>query len=156
MLKIINAMSELNIDQILSVYAENFCRNERVKRSEDDFLSYLREDFFRQRDGFCAVWVADGVYQSALRLEPYRDGLLLTALETAPNARRRGYATKLVAEMLHDLQSRGCKAVYSHVDKRNRASLKVHNKCGFRQISDSAVYLDGTITQNSCTLCCYL
>lgn len=161
MLKIIKTMGELNTEQLIGVYAESIRENaERFSmdqyQGENAFLDYLSEDFFRQKGAFYALWTEDGVYRSALRLEPYRDGLLLQALETAPNARRRGYAHALTTDVLQYLRDEGCNAVYSHVEKRNAPSLRVHFKCGFREISDHATYLDGTVTQNSCTLCCYL
>ncbi len=160
-------MSELNTDQLMSVYLENnrakgkafspdLHDNEQLKRAENAFLSYLREGFFSQCEAFYAVWIEDGNYRSALRLEPYRDGFLLTALETAPEFRRRGIAFRLITEVLTFLHFKGVKKVYSHVEKRNVASLGVHSKCGFQRISESATYIDGTVTQNSCTLCYYL
>ena len=98
------------------------------------------------------MWVVDGSYKSALRIEPYRDGLLLHALETAPEARGQGCAYALIGATMEYLQSLNFKTVYSHIDKRNKASLRLHEKCGFLPFSDSAVYLDGTVTQNSCTM----
>lgn len=167
MLKIIGKIGELNTHQLLDVYTQShtdygrkclpeLSSHEQLTRAQEDFLSYLREDFFQQKDAFYAVWIVDGIYQSALRLEPYRDGMLLQALETAPNARRKGYASSLIAEVLKNLQGSSYKAVYSHVEKRNIPSLAVHKNCGFQKLSDSATYIDGTVTQKSCTLCYYL
>lgn len=164
MLRIITSMSQLNPEQLMAVYLESNQENGKVvftdsnsdvqlRRAEDSFLTYLREDFFCQPGAFYAVWVADGVYKSALRMEPYLDGFLVEALETAPADRRKGYASDLVRAVLAFLRTKNCNTVYSHVSKRNQASLKLHLKCGFVQISDSAVYIDGTVTQNSVTLC---
>jgi len=75
-----------------------------------------------------------GRYVSALRLEPYRDGLLLEALETAPEQRRKGFAAALIRAVQCFLE--GKTKLYSHVDKRNLSSLKVHEKCGFRIVSE--------------------
>lgn len=167
MLKIIKSMFQLNTKQLLVVYLQSNMeygkchypdKNEetQLQGAEDEFLTYLREDFFRQKGAFYAVWVCDGAYQAALRLEPYRDGLLLEALETAPNARRKGCAYELICETLSYLRESAYKCVYSHIDKRNSASLGVHSKCGFQRISESATYIDGTVTVNSCTMCYYL
>ena len=158
MLEIIKSMKQLNIGQIIGVYEESIRENaERFsltnQQAEDGFLSYLEEDFFRQQGAFYAVWSVNNVYQSALRLESYRDGLLLEALETAPNARRQGYGAALLEGVLKQLKESKYKVVYSHISKRNRASLNLHKKCGFSIISDSATYVDGTVTQNSYTLC---
>ena len=90
-------------------------------------------------------------YVSAARLEPYRDGLLLEALETAPELRGRGYAAALLRNMLESAPGTG--PVYSHVDKKNAASLAVHRACGFRRILEHAVYADGSVLASACTLC---
>ena len=145
MLKLIYALSELDSEQLLGIYKEH-------NWDEWDFLSYLREDFFRQPDAVYAVWVEDAVYKSAVRLERNRDGVLLHSLETAPGERRKGYAYKLLVSFLDALRAGGWKTVYSHIEKSNRASLELHKKCGFEIISDSAVYLDGTVTQYSYTM----
>ena len=97
-----------------------------------------------------AIWEAEGRYVSALRLEPYRDGLLLEALETAPDQRRKGYGRRLILSVLE--QFPGVK-IYSHVHKRNLPSLAIHEKCGFRRISEQAVYIDGSVNSRACTLC---
>ena len=164
MLKIIIAMSELNTEQLMAVYRESNLANcksfysdltadEQLKKAETVFLSYLREDFFRQKNAVYAIWVVDGVYRSALRLEPYKDGLLLQALETAPDARRTGCAYKLMEAVIAFLRTTQWRRVYSHIEKRNTPSIGVHRKCGFKQISDSATYIDGTVTQSSATFC---
>jgi len=144
MLKLIYSMPELDTEQLLAVYKEQGWE-------EKEILSYLREVFFRQSGAFYAVWIEDRKYKSAVRFGPYRDGLLLHSLETAPDERRKGYAKQLVTESLRYLHTTEYKVVYSHIDKRNKASLVLHKKCGFRIVSDSATYLDGTVTQNACT-----
>lgn len=90
---------------------------------------------------------------SALRIESYRNGVLVTGLETAPNFRNRGYAESLLSAVMDHLSECGSNFVYSHIDKRNAASLRVHEKCGFSRIRDSAVLLDGTVTTGMYTLC---
>lgn len=142
-------MAELNTEQLLSVYQEQ-------NWDEKEILSYLREDFFRLTGAFYAVWIEDCAYKAAVRFCPFKDGFLLHSLETAPADRRKGYAYLLITQSLKHLQATGCKAVYSHVEKRNKASCLLHKKCGFEIISDSAAYLDGTVTQYSNTLRIYL
>ncbi len=146
MLKIVTSMSELNTEQLLSVY------NEHAWEALD-FLSYLRDDFFQQPNAFYAIWLEGAEYRSVARLEQYGNGLLLHSLETAPNERRKGYAFRLLTQLLKYLQATDCKTLYSHIDKRNRASFDLHIKCGFQIDTDFARYIDGTVTQNSYTLC---
>ncbi len=120
----------------------------RDLRAENQMLDYLREDFFSMQGAVCALWVIDGRYRSALRLEPYKEGYLISALETAPEDRRKGYA-KCLLQAVTDKYSL---PIYSHIEKTNKASLSLHRACGFEVCSDSAVLLDGTVTQNYFTM----
>lgn len=163
MLKLISSYYQLDSVQLMEVYLEGNRKrgesiysyldtNKQIYRAEDDFLSYLQEDFFQQKGAKYAIWNVDGHYKAALRLEHYKDGMLLEALETAPASRRNRYAYNLVTSVLNYLQTEDCKFLYSHVDKRNIASLNLHRKCGFRIITDYAWYIDGTLTHSSYTL----
>ena len=118
--------------------------------AEQDFYQYLRECFFAVPGAFYAVWVEHDRYVSALRMEPYKDGLLLEALETAPEHRQKGYATALIRAAL---QKAGSVKVYSHVSKKNVPSWKTHEVCGFQKILDYAVYADGSVLRSSVTFC---
>ena len=159
MLYIARSLRELDFSRLMAVYAEGNAENaedlypemsagERLLRAEQDFYQYLREGFFPVQNAYYALWVEDGEYVSALRIEPYKDGVLLEALETHPEKRRRGFAEKLVKAVLA-----GERKVYSHVGKRNVPSLRVHEKCGFQRISERAVYIDGSVNGKCCTLC---
>lgn len=159
MVQIIRSLKELNISQLMAVYTEGNRENaqefypelpegQRILCAEQDFYQYLRQGFFPVKNAYYALWVEAGEYVSALRIEPYKDGVLLEALETHPEHRCRGYAEKLVKAVLV-----GERKVYSHVGKKNVPSLRVHEKCGFRRISEQAVYIDGSVNSRSCTLC---
>lgn len=162
MLRIIRSMSEMDFEQLMVVYTEtNLHSGKRLipfgseydqnLYVHQDFYRYLL-DFFKDPCAFYAVWICDRQYKAALRIEQYRDGFLLCALETAPPARRRGYATALIKAVLAYLAQREGMKVYAHVDKRNIASLSIHASCGFKRILDHAVYIDGSVLQSSCTL----
>ena len=162
MLKLINSRRELKFSQLMEVYLEGNLENgaeyypalskqEQLIHAEQDFYAYLAE-FFRTAGAFYAVWEENGRYLSALRMEPYRDGLLLEALETVLDYRRQGYGKKLILAALEALSRENSVAVYSHVDKQNYPSLAIHAACGFSRISENAVYIDGSVTERSCTL----
>lgn len=150
MLRYAGTVRELNFDQLMRVYiegneekaheAESFSLG--LLEAEQDFYRYLDQVFFRTDGAVYAIWEEDGEYCSALRLEPYRDGLLLEALETAPDRRRKGYAKKLIEAVLADLQP---EKVYSHISKKNHASIQTHLSCGFEKHLDYAVYVDGSV-----------
>ncbi len=153
MLIIAHSLKELHFRQLMDVYAQsNFEANKSLLESEQDFYTYLREYFFRDPKAFYAVWESDGAYRAALRMEPYKDGHLLEALETAPDERGKGYATMLVSGVLDWLSEQGSVSVYSHVNRSNAASLAVHKACGFKKILDYAVYIDGSVLRDSVTL----
>lgn len=163
MLKIVEHICELSFSELMNVYLEGNQENGRerypqdtdnaqLRKAESDFYEYLTGVFFRQNDSCYAIWEEDGRYRAALRLEPYSDGYLICALETAPEMRRRGYATLLVRHVQKYLSHIGSGVMYSHVSKRNTPSMATHRKCGFRIIKDYAVYSDGSVLHSSCTL----
>ena len=155
MLIIATSLRQLRFGELMEVYADsneekasewpNLPRGYALTLAEQDFRQYLNEVFFRTPGALCALWEESGKYVSALRLEPYRDGLLLEALETAPFRRRKGYAVTLIREVQGYLARQGPVRIYSHIHKRNAYSQRTHEKCGFRMISDRAVYIDGSV-----------
>lgn len=161
MLIIVKSLKELSFRRLMDVYEESnrengmefwpeLSRGQQLLQAEQDFYQYLHDGFFTTHGAVYAIWEESGNYVSALRLEPYKDGLLLEALETAPGERRKGYAEKLIQAV----QKRcGSTKIYSHVGKWNEASLKIHEKCGFRRILEYAVYIDGSVNNRSCTVC---
>ena len=163
MLKLIHTISDLNFAELMNVYSEsnmlngaelygNLTESEQLYMAEMDFYHYLNSVFFRQFDSFYAVWELSGRYISALRIEPYMDGYLLCALETSPQERRKGHACSLIHNVQEYLAEQGSGVLYSHVSKRNPASLRVHTRCGFEAVKDYAVYSDGSVLRNHYTL----
>lgn len=159
MLQTVKTMKELPFGQLMEVYQQGnlekaaqfwpeLSEGEGLLQAEQEFYQYLREVFFRTPRAVYYLWSVSGRCVSALRLEPYRDGLLLEALETAPEARRKGYAKDLVQAVLAACSTR---PVYSHVEKRNVASLQTHIACGFQRVSEQAMYLDGSVNAHCCT-----
>ena len=160
MLILARSIRDLSFSKLMDVYIEGNMENaeefwpelddgQKLLRAEQEFYQYLTEVFFRTPEAVYAIWEESGNYISALRLEPYRDGLLLEALETAPSRRRQGYAEKLIRAVQEQFSNQ---RIYSHVGKKNVASLRVHEKCGFRRISEHAAYIDGSVNQRACTL----
>ena len=152
MLRIFTSSRDLRFGALMDVYAESNEEkaNERpdlprgfaLELAEQDFRQYLNEVFFPTSGAILALWEMQGKYVCALRLEPYKDGFLLAGLETHPDQRKKGYAATLIAAVQQRMES---VKIYSHVNKRNVASLKTHEKCGFRVISDRAVYINGSV-----------
>ena len=153
MLVICKRLSDLRWSELMAVYAEgneengaeffsHLSKNEQLLQAEQSFYDYLKRDFFaRPEDRYC-IWQEQGRYVAALRLHPYGDGLLLEALETRPEYRRRGYAERLIKAVQMEFQPQ---KLYSHIGHKNAASIAVHLKCGFVKIADTARYLDGSV-----------
>ena len=159
MLILAHSIRELRFGELMEVYTDSNREKATdwpdlppmfaLQLAEQDHREYLQDVFFRTDGAVLAVWEENGTYVSALRLEPYKDGLLLNALETAPNHRKKGHAVRLIRAVQENM---GTVKIYSHVNKRNVPSLKTHEACGFRVISDCAVFLSGSVDYRSCTL----
>ena len=163
MLLTANRLGKLSFGALMEVYVEANREHgaelapgepeaRQIQLSEQDFYSYLRDGFFTQPRVVYCIWEEKGKYISALRLEPYRDGLLLEALETAPDLRGRGYATRLIQAVQEMLGEQGSVRIYSHVSKKNEASLRTHRRCGFQIFLDHASYIDGSVNSRAYTL----
>ena len=163
MLKIAHTVRELDITQLTAVYAQS--NQQRAEQGYPHLSDYDRSvrvqqdmyndllSFFEQPDSVYALWLVDGNYVSAMRVENFRDGVIVTGLETAPDHRRQGYATMLLDAAVNWLSDFGVSKIYSHVEKSNKASLYVHERCGFEVLCDYAKLLDDTVTIAYATLC---
>lgn len=160
MLKVINKLSQLKFSDLMQVYEETnlltgrehypgLSENAQLREAEQDFYEYLRSVFFRQKAARYAVWEEQSRYISAVRIEPFWDGVLLCALETAPEYRRKGYGELMIRELQQYL---GISRIYSHVAKSNLASLQLHKKCGFQIMKNHAVHMDGSVFRDSVTM----
>ena len=163
MLVIARSLEELNFPELMKIYVEGNrehgedlwpekAPDEQLRLAEQDFYAYLKDRFFPKSGAKYFAWAVEGRYVSALRLEPYQGGLLLEALETLPEERRKGYAVSLIRAVQAWLRDMGSGEVYSHVSKRNTASLKTHAKCGFEIFKDYSVYSDGYRNENAYTM----
>jgi L-amino acid N-acyltransferase YncA len=159
MLILADRFHQLDFRKLMAVYEEGNRQNGaeffselpeglQILQAEQNFRQYLCEVFFATEGAVYAVWEENGNYLSALRVEPYEDGLLVAALETAPTYRRQGFGEKLLRAVQETFPTR----FYSHVSKKNTASLAIHKKCGFSQVLDYAKYIDGSVTQKAVTL----
>ncbi|MBR5410758.1 MAG: GNAT family N-acetyltransferase [Clostridia bacterium] len=148
MLLKITAFHDLDARKLMDVYAESnadntayFCPGETdlasaVKKVEEGFLEYLKNDFFRRDEAVYWVLEEDGVWVSALRTcRVGRELYYLEALETRPDRRMKGCAANLLSGVLADMKQHGAFRLCDCVGKRNAASLKTHETCGFRIVS---------------------
>ena len=163
MLVIAKSLRELRFGELMEVYSDSIGeaasdwpdlpRGLALQLAEQDMYQYLKTVFFTTPGALYAIWEEKGKYVSAVRLEPYKDGVLLEALETLPSRRKKGFAHALISSVQDYLARESVVKVYSHVNLRNIPSLSTHSKCGFRVITDHAVYINGSVDYRCCTMC---
>lgn len=150
MLHIITSYAELNGPRLMAVYAESNSENTEyffpeiedkalaVKKVEEGFLNFLRDEFFIGPGPAYYILEEAGEWVSALRMNELEPGFYyLEALETRPRFRRRGYAVRLLNEVIHHLKAEGPFCICDCVDKENEPSVRTHLDCGFRIASDT-------------------
>ena len=137
MRKLMDIYSESNYENTDYFYPDETDKDVAVQKVEAGFLDFLKNDFFEQ-DG-TSYWILEdnGVWISALRLSRIQTDLYyLEALETRPDQRGKGYASLLLSGVVESLKKAGPFRLCDCVGKKNTASLKTHEKCGFRIVSD--------------------
>lgn len=162
MLYMFSAIKQIRFDQLMAVYLQSntidgaefahLSVHQQILEGEQRHYAFLKV-FFQMPGSYCAVWAPEGQYEAALRAEPYKDGYLIEAVETRPESRRKGHAKSLLQQVLAWLKAEGVTTVYSHIDRRNTASVRLHQACGFEVILDHAVYIDGSVDRRAVTYC---
>lgn len=116
---------------IAKLYAE---RNGRVL---DEILPRVTRDL-ESGDIYVAVAVVRNVVAYArARWHDYETiphGWYLAGVVVAPRYRRRGIAGALTRHRLEWLRERGAREVYYFANARNRASIALHERFGFREV----------------------
>lgn len=97
---------------------------------ENRFVDFLCQ-FFRGYRNRYYVLCDNDEWVAALRLTLLDGYYYLEALETAPQHRKKGYATLLIQLVLKRLKKHGKVHIRCCVSKKNTASLATHMKCGF-------------------------
>lgn len=116
---------------------------EAVKEEEQYFIEFLKNFLSKEQNTYYVLNV-DGQWVSALRLTKIEDFYYMEALETAPEHRRKGYASELIREVISSLSAEGRIKIRSNVNKKNKASLDTHQKCGFTIEKENGInYLYG-------------
>lgn len=146
----ITSYSELDERSLMDIYAESnlenteyFCPGETdraaaVSQVESGFLDFLKQEFFQLPKAAYWVWETDGIWVSALRTCEVQDRLYyLEALETHPEHRKKGYGALLLSGVVEAMKADGAFRLCDCTGKRNIASLKTHEKCGFQIVSEA-------------------
>lgn len=136
--KLMDIYSESNTENAEDFYPEETDRAVALRKAEDGYLSFLKDEFFKWAKATYWIWDEAGLWVSAVRICEIRDGLYyLEALETHPAQRKKGYGSRLLSSVLSAMKEDGPFRLCDCVSKKNVASLKTHEKCGFRIVSEN-------------------
>jgi len=72
------------------------------------------------------------------------DELHILNLAVCPSCRRRGIATRLLEEVLHQARAHGCRIAWLEVRSSNLPALSLYSSLGFRQIGVRKGYYHDT------------
>ncbi len=149
--RLMDLYAESNGENADVFFPEEKDRTAALRRAEDGFLDFLKNEFLSIPGN--TVWVLEenGVWVSSLRTSLVRDGVYyLEALETRPDSRRKGCAARLLNGVISALKETGGFVLCDCVGKRNEASLLTHEKCGFRKVSEEGYdYLLGETNERT-------
>ena len=152
--KLMDLYGESNAENADYFYPDAADKAAALARVETDFLAYIRDKFLQNEVNRYMVLAEDGAWVSALRLNDLGSGeYYIEALETHPACRRQGYGAALLDMMLDRLKETGPFRVRDCVSKKNTASLRTHEKCGFRA-ADTVGHdlLDGSVDERCFTM----
>ena len=137
----VNKFWNIDEEMIQSVYSSAHLQ---------DLLDDIAESL-NCHNGVVYFWKEKDVV-SALRTEPYQDGVLLFNLETSKDHRRQGYATKLVKAVIAEIRKYKSTPIYVHIEKQNISSLHLHENIGFEICAEYGKLIDGTVSHRYYTL----
>lgn len=148
--KLMDIYSESNFENIDYFYPDEKDKEVALKKVEEGFLNFIKNDFLQKSEATYWVLEENGKWLSALRIcKVEQDIYYLEALETIPNQRKKGYASKLLLQVIEEYKKKGSFTLCDCVSKKNIASLKTHEKCGFVIVSDNGYdYLDKSTNEH--------
>lgn len=106
---------------------------ERIRRSLDARLTSEDEGYWLWQDGGVPVSLA-GYWG------PTPTGIRVGPVYTPPEARRRGYATTLVADLSRWLLGRGRRACFLYTDLTNPTSNRIYTQIGYEWVCENTVF----------------
>jgi ribosomal-protein-alanine acetyltransferase len=129
---------EFQIEAASIKYLDTFYRIELECFNEEAFakqqIAYLLTDFNTiALDAKSGTDIA-GFIIAQIEFENQEHGHIIT-LNIAPKYRRKGVATKLVAETEYSLKQRGIQECRLEVREDNHAAIKLYHKLGYQTIS---------------------
>jgi ribosomal protein S18 acetylase RimI-like enzyme len=144
-IKLMDVYAESNFKNAEYFYPDETDKHIAVQKVEARFLDFMKNDFFKRTEASYWILKKDGIWVSAFRTCKVQAGLYyLEALETRPDQRKKGYASILISNVVETLKKEGFFRLCDCVSKKNIASLRTHEKCGFQIISEEGFdYIHG-------------
>lgn len=135
MLKRITQVEPWVVQGQMELYRESMAqlarRFESPQAMEQAYGEFLKE-FVTHDHQMVLVEEVDGAWVSGLRCVESAPGVwYLEALETAPQARGKGWAKQLLAHTQALLCQQGAQELFSLIDPANTSSIAAHVACGF-------------------------
>lgn len=135
MLKHITQVEPWVVQGQMELYRESMAqlarRFESPQAMEQAYGEFLKE-FVTHPNQMVLVEEVDGVWVSGLRCVECAPGVwFLEALETAPQARGKGWAKQLITHTQQQLTQLGAHELFSLIDPENTPSIATHVACGF-------------------------
>lgn len=135
MLKRITQVQGHTVRDQMDLYRESMAqlagRFESPQAMEQAYGEFLKE-FVTHPNQMVLVEEVDGVWVSGLRCVESAPGVwYLEALETAPQARGKGWAKQLLTHTQQQLTQQGARELFSLIDPNNTPSIATHVACGF-------------------------
>ena len=134
--KLMNLYAESNIENVDYFYPNMADKTAALALVEEGFLNYLKTDFFVRPNATYYILEEEGNWVSALRISLVENSecrrYYMEALETHPSSRHKGYASRLLVEVIATLKHGGSFILCDCVSKHNEPSFKTHLKCGFK------------------------
>lgn len=122
---------------------------EAIREEEYYFVEKFLGKFLSKHENTYYVLEEEGQWVCALRLTKLDGFYYMEALETAPEQRQKGYASKLIKEVIKFVKQNGETSIRSNVNKTNDASLATHKKCGFEIVEENGInYISGEQRNN--------
>lgn len=134
--KLMDVYSESNYENTDYFFPDEPDKEKAARQVEAGFLDFLKNDFFSKPEAAIWVYEENGTWLSALRTCKVRDVYYLEALETHPDQRKKGYGALLLSAVVDAMKKEGPFRLCDCVSKKNLPSLKTHEKCGFRIVSE--------------------
>jgi phosphinothricin acetyltransferase len=132
----IRSMMSGDAGAVLAIYAEGVAQGHAT--FECEVPDWTRFDRTRLKEPRLVIESADGVcgwaLLSAVSARPVYDGVAEVTVYVAARAQGRGFGARLLTTLIEASEKSGLWTLQAAIFPENVASLRVHERCGFRVV----------------------